>query len=62
MPSIADRLQQGMLDALYLGRLMIHPQGLAANPLLQQDGRPIASTPTTSTTTATARAGSWAAR
>ena len=44
MPSIADRLQQGMLDALYLGRLMIHPQGLAANPLLQQDGRPIVRT------------------
>ena len=44
MPSIADRLQQGMLDALYLGRLMIHPQGLAANPLLQQTGRPIVRT------------------
>src|SRR4051794_15675881 len=41
MPSIPDRLQQGMLDALYLGRLMVHPQGLAGNPLLQQDGRPI---------------------
>ena len=39
MPTIADRLQQGMLDALYLGRLMIHPQGLAANPLLQQARR-----------------------
>jgi hypothetical protein len=26
-----DRLQQGMLDGLYLGRLMIHPKGLSAN-------------------------------
>jgi hypothetical protein len=30
-----------MLDALVLGRLMAHPAGLAANPLLQVDGRPI---------------------
>src|SRR4051812_27300854 len=41
MPTIADPLQQGMLNALYLGRLMAHPQGLAANPLLQEGGRPI---------------------
>ena len=26
-PTIADRLQQGMLNFLYLGRLMIHPRG-----------------------------------
>ncbi|HEX6945622.1 MAG TPA: hypothetical protein VF196_05470, partial [Casimicrobiaceae bacterium] len=31
MPTIADRLQQGMLNALYLGRLMIHRDGLPAN-------------------------------
>jgi hypothetical protein len=31
MPTIADRLQQGILDTLYLGRLMIHPDGLPAN-------------------------------
>jgi hypothetical protein len=42
MPTIADALQQGMLNALYLGRLMAHPQGLTANPLLQSGGRPIA--------------------
>jgi hypothetical protein len=41
MPTIADPLQQGMVNALYLGRLMAHPQGLAANPLLQAGGRPI---------------------
>ena len=37
-------LQQGMLNALYLGRLMIHPQGLAADPAFQQGGRPIVDT------------------
>lgn len=31
MPTIADRLQQGFLNALYLGRLMIHKDGLPAN-------------------------------
>jgi hypothetical protein len=41
MPTIADPLQQGMVNALYLGRLMTHPQGLAANPLLQSGGQPI---------------------
>ena len=41
MPTIADPLQQGMVNALYLGRLMAHPQGLAANPLLQSGGRPL---------------------
>ncbi|MBI5106688.1 MAG: hypothetical protein HZB46_17185 [Solirubrobacterales bacterium] len=41
MDTIADRLQQGMLAALLLGRAMIHSEGLATSPLLQQDGRPI---------------------
>jgi hypothetical protein len=41
MPTIADPLQQGMLNALYLGRLMAHPDGLSANPLMQEGGRPI---------------------
>src|SRR4051794_2159442 len=31
MPTIADRLQQGFLNFLYLGRLMIHKDGLPAN-------------------------------
>jgi hypothetical protein len=31
-PSLADRLQQGILNTLYLGRLLRHPQGFAANP------------------------------
>jgi hypothetical protein len=44
MPTIPDRLQQGFLDALVLGRIMAHPQGLATSPLLQQGGRPIVQT------------------
>src|SRR3954454_20208798 len=31
MPTLADRLQQGMLNTLYLGRLMIHKDGLPAH-------------------------------
>jgi hypothetical protein len=41
MPTMADPLQQGMLNQLYLGRLMAHAQGLATDPLLQQGGRPL---------------------
>jgi hypothetical protein len=31
-PTLADRNQQGFLNFLFLGRLMIHPQGLPARP------------------------------
>ena len=31
-PSLADRNQQGFLNFLFLGRLMIHPQGLPSHP------------------------------
>jgi hypothetical protein len=31
-PSLADRLQQGILNTLYLGRLLLHQDGFAANP------------------------------
>jgi hypothetical protein len=44
MPTMADRLQQGFLDALVLGRLMANPSGLATNPLFQQNGAPIVRT------------------
>jgi hypothetical protein len=44
MPTLPDRLQQGFLDALVLGRLMAHPSGLASSPLLQAGGRPIVQT------------------
>src|SRR5207249_5788063 len=37
-PSIADRLQQGILDTLFLGRLMIAGDGLASNPAFQSQG------------------------
>jgi hypothetical protein len=41
---IVDRLQQGVLNTLYLGRLMDSPQGLAANPSFQSGGRPVIDT------------------
>ena len=37
-PSLADRLQQGILNTLYLGRLLAHPQGFAANTAFQGTG------------------------
>jgi hypothetical protein len=40
--SLADRLQQGMLDFLFLGRLMKHADGLASDPAFQaEDGTPL---------------------
>src|SRR3954451_11314464 len=36
--TLADRVQQGMLNFLYLGRLMIHPDGLSTNTAFQ-DGK-----------------------
>jgi hypothetical protein len=41
---IVDRLQQAVLNTLFLGRLMINPQGLAANPAFQIAGRPVIDT------------------
>jgi hypothetical protein len=44
-PTLADRVQQGMLNFLYLGRLMIHPDGLGANPAFQTaDGKSLIDT------------------
>lgn len=37
-PSLADRAQQGFLNFMFLGRLMISAQGLCANPALQVAG------------------------
>jgi hypothetical protein len=37
-PKLADRLQQGLLDELYLGRAMIHPDGFAGDPAFHVDG------------------------
>jgi hypothetical protein len=36
--SLTDRLQQGMLNFLFLGRLMNHPDGLASDPAFQAEG------------------------
>ena len=37
-PAIPDRLQQGLLDELYLGRAMISPTGFTSDPAFHQDG------------------------
>jgi hypothetical protein len=42
--TVADRMQQGFLNMLLLGRLMIHPQGLASNPAFQKNGRSVIDT------------------
>ncbi len=42
--SIPDRSQQGFLNFLFLGRLMIHPDGFVANPAFRQNGRPLIDT------------------
>ena len=34
-PTLADRGHQGLLDFLFLGRLMIHPRGLVGDPAFQ---------------------------
>ena len=40
--SMADRLQQGALNYLFLGRLLKHPEGFASDPAFQAaDGRPV---------------------
>ncbi len=36
--AIPDRLQQGFVDFLYLGRLLIHPDGLTDDPAFQFSG------------------------
>jgi hypothetical protein len=38
-PTIADRLQQGMLNFLYLGRAMIHADGFSTDPAFQSSGK-----------------------
>jgi hypothetical protein len=38
-PAVVDRLQQGVLNSLYLGRAMLNPRGFASNPAFQASGR-----------------------
>jgi hypothetical protein len=42
--TIADRMQQGFLNMLFLGRAMIHPQGLSAHPAFQKNGQGVLDT------------------
>jgi hypothetical protein len=43
-PKLGDRVQQGMLNQLFLGRAMIHPDGLAADPAFAVNGKPVIDT------------------
>jgi hypothetical protein len=44
-PSLTDRLQQSMLDQLFLARLMIHAQGFVSDPAFQDvHGNPVIDT------------------
>jgi hypothetical protein len=43
-PQLADRVQQGILNTLFLGRLMKHDEGLAAHPAFRDDGVPLIDT------------------
>jgi hypothetical protein len=43
-PALVDRLQQSALNTQLLGRLMIHPQGLATDPAFQANGTPLIDT------------------
>lgn len=43
-PVMVDRLQQGVLNALFLGRLLDNPAGFASDPHFQQGGRSILNT------------------
>jgi hypothetical protein len=40
-PAFADRLQQAILDNLFLGRLLTHPDGFGADPAFQSGGTPL---------------------
>jgi hypothetical protein len=43
-PAVIDRLQQGVLNTLFLGRLLRNPQGFAANPDFESTGKPVIDT------------------
>ena len=42
--TVADRMQQGFVGMLMLGRLMIHPEGLSSSPAFQKNGRSVIDT------------------
>ena len=43
-PSLADRTQQGFLNFLYVGRALIHPDGLSTDPAFAVGGQPVLDT------------------
>ena len=43
-PTLIDHVQQGYLWFLYLGRLMIHPDGFSTSPAFQDGGKPLIDT------------------
>lgn len=43
-PALPDRLQQGFLNFLFLGRLLIHPDGFAASDAFKIDGHSVIDT------------------
>jgi hypothetical protein len=40
-PNVVDRLQQGVLNTLFLGRLMLNPKGFASNAVFRSAPRPL---------------------
>ena len=42
--TVADRIQQGFLQQLLLGRALIHPQGLSSHPAFQKNGQSVIDT------------------
>jgi hypothetical protein len=42
--TLADRMQQGFVQQLYLGRALIHPQGLSSHPAFQKNGQSVIDT------------------
>ena len=43
-PKLADRVQQGLVNFLYLGRLLVHPEGFSSDPNFQKDGQSLIDT------------------
>ena len=41
LPNVIDRLQQGALNNQFLGRLVIHPQGLMTDPAFRSNGNSV---------------------
>jgi hypothetical protein len=40
-PKLIDRMQQGFVNQMFLGRALVHPQGLGTNPAFQAAGRSV---------------------